>query len=170
MLAVIIHKKYNIYSVLQKTNISLTGNHIFCRFECQNNAVGSDRALSLYWKEVHFETGFSLAVFSKTTKAEFTKRGSRSMVQNVLRARANVGSVVSGNNLLFNWLGFCSRYSSIRCQRASVPRTRPAGVKTSPEKPREEGASDKGSRQDAQVQVILLPGPLLHACEVSHLG
>ena len=88
------------------------------------------------------------------------------MVQNVLRARANVGSVVSGNILLFNWLGFCSRYSSIRCQRASVPRTRPAGVKTSPEKPREEGASDKGSRQDAQVQVILLPGPLLHACEV----
>ena len=88
------------------------------------------------------------------------------MVQNVLRARANVGSVVSGNNLLFNWLGFCSRYSSIRCQRASVPRTRPAGVKTSPEKPREEGASDKGSRQDAQVQVILLPDPLLHACEV----
>ena len=34
-------------------------------------------SLSLNWKNVCFETGFSLAVFSKTTKAEFTEWGPR---------------------------------------------------------------------------------------------
>ena len=47
----------------------------FCQFERENNAIGSDRVLSFHGKEAHFETGFSLAVFSKTTKAEFIERG-----------------------------------------------------------------------------------------------
>ena len=33
-------------------------------FECQINATGNDRVLSLHQKEVCFETGLSLAVFS----------------------------------------------------------------------------------------------------------
>ena len=38
----------------------------------------SDRVLSLHRKEVCFETSFSLAVFSKTTNAEFAEQGPRS--------------------------------------------------------------------------------------------
>ena len=64
----------SIYQMLRRTNISLTSHHIFTdQYECQNNAVGIDRVLSLDWKEVHFETGFSLAVFAKTTKVEFVE-------------------------------------------------------------------------------------------------
>ena len=47
----------------------------FADFHARNNAVGSNRVLSLHWKEVHFETGFSLAVFSKTTKVEIAEQG-----------------------------------------------------------------------------------------------
>ena len=55
--------------MLQKTNISLTTLY-FRQFEHQNNVIASDRVLSLHLKKVHFETSFSLAVFSKTTKVE----------------------------------------------------------------------------------------------------
>ena len=64
----------SIYTALQKTNISLTSHRIFCQFERQNNAIGSDRALSLHEKEVHFKTRVSLAVFSKTTEVEFVEK------------------------------------------------------------------------------------------------
>ena len=37
------------------------------------------RVLSLHQKEVRFETGFSLAMFSETTKVEFMERGSCSV-------------------------------------------------------------------------------------------
>ena len=51
--------------------------------------MGSDRVLFLRRKEVCFETGFSLAVFSKTAKAEFTERGAErgpcSVVRHVLK-------------------------------------------------------------------------------------
>ena len=60
------------------TNIFLTSHYIFDDLKVKGNAVGSDRVFSLHRKEVHFETGFSLAVFSKTTKAEFMERGPRS--------------------------------------------------------------------------------------------
>ena len=65
----------------------------FRQFEHQNNAIGSDRVLCLLRKEVCFETGFSLAVFSKTAlfrgRHEHThkKRKPRSMVRNVLNTR-----------------------------------------------------------------------------------
>ena len=33
----------------------------------------------IHWKEVRFGTGFSLAVFSKTTEVEFVEQGHRSV-------------------------------------------------------------------------------------------
>ena len=70
----------------------------FHRFERQNNAVGNDTVLSLHWKDICFETGFSLAVFQDKkirvcrTRASFhgqckhnrKERGPPSMVRNVL--------------------------------------------------------------------------------------
>ena len=50
----------------------------FRQFERQNNAVGRARVLSLHGKEVHFETSFSLALFSKTTEVEFMEKEPRS--------------------------------------------------------------------------------------------
>ena len=62
----------------------------------------------------------------------------------------SAASVVSLTLLFVTWPGFCPRYSSIRCQRASVPRTQPARVKT--EEAQEEGGRNIGGRQDTQVQ------------------
>ena len=56
---------------------------VFSLIRRQCNAIGSDRLLSLHRKEVRFETGFILAVFSETTKVEFAERGSRSSVRNL---------------------------------------------------------------------------------------
>ena len=55
--------------MLLKLKIALLSHHIFVDL----NAIGSDRVLSLHQKAVHFETGFSLAVFSKTKIVEFTE-------------------------------------------------------------------------------------------------
>ena len=63
--------------MLQKTNVSLTSHHIFANLNVKKNAIGRDRVPSLHVKEVCFETGFSLSVFSKTTKVEFAERGPR---------------------------------------------------------------------------------------------
>ena len=65
----------SLYTVLQKTNISLTNHRIFGWLEHQHNAQEVIRVLSLHQKEVHFKTSFSLAVLSKTTKAEFLESG-----------------------------------------------------------------------------------------------
>ena len=59
------------------TNIFLTSHCIFDDLKVKGNAVGSDRVFSLHRKEVHFETGFSSAMFSKTTKVEVMERGPR---------------------------------------------------------------------------------------------
>ena len=63
----------SIYPMLQKINISLISCRNFADLNVKNNAVGSDRVLTLHWKEVRFETGLSLVVFFKTIKVEFTK-------------------------------------------------------------------------------------------------
>ena len=68
--------------MLQKTNISLTSHHIFTNVNVKTMQP-DERVISLRRKEVRFETGFSLAVFSKTTKVEFAELGPYSMVQNV---------------------------------------------------------------------------------------
>ena len=73
------------YPMLQKTTISLICHCIFPNLNVKTTVTGSDRVLSLHQKEVCFETGFNLAVFSKTTKVVFVERGLRSMVRNVLK-------------------------------------------------------------------------------------
>ena len=52
------------------------------------------RVLSFHQKEVHFETSFNLAVFSKATKIEFVERGTRS---------AGGGSITARNEGLAPW-------------------------------------------------------------------
>ena len=96
MLTIKIHGKY--INSGSETKFSLTSHRIFCRFERQNITVGSDRVLSLNRKEVCFETGFSLAVFSKTIKAEFAVRGPRS---------AGSGSTTARNEGLVLWYRMC---------------------------------------------------------------
>ena len=76
MLAMIICEKST--SKVSKNFFFFEWPSYFCWFEHQNNATGSDRVLSLHQKEIRFETGFSLAVFFKTTTVEFAERGPHS--------------------------------------------------------------------------------------------
>ena len=66
------HHPWKVYiQCFRKRIFSLTSHRIY-------SAVGSDRVLSLHWKEIRFETSFSLAVFSETTKIEFLEQGPHS--------------------------------------------------------------------------------------------
>ena len=84
----------SLFPMLQESNISLTSHHIFANLNVKKNAIGRDRVPSLHVKEVCFETGFSLSVFSKTTKVEFAELGPYSMVQNVLSMKVLADTIL----------------------------------------------------------------------------
>ena len=90
----------SIYPVLQKTNIALTSHFIFADLNVRNNAVGSDRVLSLHLKEFFEWNQFQFGcVFQDNksrvlgTRASFCNwcecnhevQGPCSVVRNVLR-------------------------------------------------------------------------------------
>ena len=74
----------SVYPMLQKTNSSLTSHHIFTNLNVKTAQKDVIEFSSFIGRKLRFETGFSLAVFSKTTKVEFVERGPRSAVRNVL--------------------------------------------------------------------------------------